>query len=112
MITYPPFLGYKLAKPEFVQRTLSAEELERIISTPLKSPSQSYIRDLFVFAVFTELSFIDLKQLTLKHIITEEDGSLWISMSRQKTDISFSLKLLGIPIRMYYGEIQRNKRCG
>lgn len=100
MITYPPFLGYKLGKPEFVQRTLSAEELERLISTPLKSPSQSFIRDLFVFAVFTGLSFIDLKQLTWKHIITEEDGSLWISMSRQKTDISFSVKLLDIPIRI------------
>lgn len=100
MITYPPFLGYKLGKPEFVQRTLSADELERMISTPLKSPSQSYIRDLFVFAAFTGLSFIDLKQLTWKHIITEEDGSLWISMSRQKTDISFNVKLLDIPIRI------------
>lgn len=100
MITYPPFLGYKLGKPEFIQRTLSAEELERLISTPLKSPSQSFIRDLFVFAAFTGLSFVDLKQLTWKHIITEEDGSLWISMSRQKTDISFNVKLLDIPIRI------------
>ncbi|TFD96311.1 site-specific integrase [Dysgonomonas capnocytophagoides] len=100
MITYPPFLGYKLGKPEFVQRTLSADEIERLISTPLKSPSQSFIRDLFVFAAFTGLSFVDLKQLTWKHIITEEDGSLWISMSRQKTDISFSVKLLDIPIKI------------
>ncbi len=100
MITYPPFLGYKLGKPEFIQRTLSAEELERLISTPLKSASQSFIRDLFVFAAFTGLSFIDLKQLTWKHIITEEDGSLWISMSRQKTDIPFNVKLLDIPVRI------------
>lgn len=100
MITYPPFLGYKLGKPEFVQRTLSAEELERLISTPLKSPSQSFIRDLFVFAAFTGLSFIDLKQLTWKDIVTEEDGSLWISMSRQKTDISFNVKLLDISIKI------------
>lgn len=100
MITYPPFLGYKLGKPEFVQRTLSAEELERLISTPLESSSQSFIRDLFVFAAFTGLSFIDLKQLTWKHIITEEDGSLWISMSRQKTDIPFNVKLLDIPIKI------------
>lgn len=100
MITYPPFLGYKLGKPEFIQLTLSAEELERLISTPLKSPSQSFIRDLFVFAAFTGLSFIDLKQLTWKHIITEEDGSLWISMSRQKTDIPFNVKLLNIPVRI------------
>ena len=91
MITYPPFLGYKLGKPEFIQRTLTAEEFERLISTPLKSTSQSFIRDLFVFAAFTGLSFIDLKQLTWKHIITEEDGSLWFFMSRQKTDIQFNV---------------------
>jgi len=100
MITYPPFLGYKLGKPEFQQRSLSAEEFERLISTPLKSTSQSFIRDLFVFAAFTGLSFIDLKQLTWKDIVTEEDGSLWISMSRQKTDIPFNVKLLDIPIRI------------
>lgn len=100
MITYPPFLGYKLEKPEFKQRTLSAEELERLISTSLKSSSQSFIRDLFVFAAFTGLSYIDLRQLTWKNIITEEDGSLWICMSRQKTDIPFHVKLLDIPIQI------------
>ena len=100
MITYPPFLGYKLGKPEFQQRSLSAEEFERLISIPLKSTSQSFIRDLFVFAAFTGLSFIDLKQLTWKDIITEEDGSLWISMSRQKTDAPFNVKLLSIPIQI------------
>ncbi|MDH6535551.1 site-specific integrase [Parabacteroides sp. 52] len=100
IITYPPFLGYKLGKPEFQQRSLSAEEFERLISTPLKSTSQSFIRDLFVFAAFTGLSFIDLKQLTWKDIVTEEDGSRWISMSRQKTDIPFNVKLLDIPTRI------------
>lgn len=100
LITYPPFLGYKLEKPEFQIRSLTAEEFERLISTPIKSTSQSFIRDLFVFAAFTGLSFIDLKQLTWKDIITEEDGSLWISMSRQKTDAPFNVKLLDIPIQI------------
>jgi len=100
MITYPPFLGYKWEKPEFQIRSLTAEEFERLISTPIKSTSQSFIRDLFVFAAFTGLSFVDLKQLTWKDIVTEEDGSLWISMSRQKTDSPFNVKLLSIPIRI------------
>lgn len=112
MITYPPFLGYKLEKPGFQNRALTAEEFERIISTPLKSPSQSFIRDLFVFAAFTGLSFLDLKQLTWKDIVTEEDGSLWISMSRQKTDAHFNVKLLDIPIQImekYKGIAGTNK---
>ena len=93
-------MGYKWEKPEFQIRSLTTEEFERLISTPIKSTSQCFIRDLFVFAAFTGLSFIDLKQLTWKDIVTEEDGSLWISMSRQKTDAPFNVKLLDIPIQI------------
>lgn len=41
MITYPPFLGYKLEKPEFQIRSLNAEEFERLISTPIESGKSS-----------------------------------------------------------------------
>lgn len=100
LITYPPFLGFKLKKPEFQIRSLTKEEFERLISTPLESQSQCFIRDLFVFAAFTGISYVDLKKLTLKDIITEEDGSLWICMSRQKTGIPFHVKLLDTPIKI------------
>lgn len=100
LITYPPFLGYKLKKPEFQIRSLTKEEFERLISTPLESQSQCFIRDLFLFASFTGISYVDLKKLTWKDIVTEEDGSLWISMSRQKTGIPFHVKLLDIPIKI------------
>jgi len=55
---------------------------------------------MFVFASFTGISYIDLKNLTWKEIILEEDGSLWISKSRQKTGISFSVRLLDISVRI------------
>jgi integrase len=100
LITYPPFLGFKLKKPEFQIRSLTKEEFERLISTPLESQSQCFIRDLFVFAAFTGISYVDLKKFTWKDIITEEDGSLWICMSRQKTGIPFNVKLLDIPIKI------------
>lgn len=99
-IISPPFLGYKLRKPDFQNRSLTAEEFERLISTPIKYESQCFIRDLFVFASFTGISYADLKQLTWKDIIRDEDDSLWISMSRQKTSVPFHVKLLDIPIRI------------
>ena len=55
---------------------------------------------MFVFAAFTGLPYVDLKQLTWKEIITEEDGSLWISTDRQKTGIPFHVKLLDIPMQI------------
>jgi integrase len=100
LISRPPFVGYKPEKPELQKRSLTKEELERIISNPIESASQCFIRDLFVFACMTGISHADLKNLTWKNIITEEDGCLWISMSRQKTGVPFNVKLLDIPIRI------------
>jgi integrase len=95
-----PFFGYKMERPVFQIRSLTANEFERIVSNPIQSPNHSFIRDLFVFSSFTGISYIDLKNLTWKEIIREEDGSLWISKSRQKTGIPFNVKLLDIPMRI------------
>ena len=57
LIPHHPFLGYKFTKPEFQIRSLPPEELERIISTSVQSASLNFIRDLFVFACFTGVSY-------------------------------------------------------
>ncbi|KAA6325967.1 Tyrosine recombinase XerC [termite gut metagenome] len=99
-ISRPPFEGFGLDKPQVQNRSLSAEELNRLISTPIQSCTQSFIRDMFIFSTFTGLSYADLKKLTGKDIITEEDGSRWISTDRQKTKTAFHVKLLNIPIQI------------
>jgi integrase len=100
LISHPPFFGYKLERPDFQIRSLTKNEFERLVSTAIQSPDLNITRDLFVFSAFTGLSYIDLKNLTWKQIITEEDGSLWISSSFQKTKIPFNVKLLDIPNRI------------
>ena len=100
LIVHPPFFGFKLKKPDFKIRSITKDEFKRLISTPLESKSLCFIRDMFVFAAFTGLPYVDLKQLTWKEIITEEDGSLWISTDRQKTGIPFHVKLLDIPMQI------------
>ena len=100
LVSHPPFFGYKLERPGFQIRSLSKEEFERLISTKIQSPNLSFVRDLFLFACFTGISYIDLKNLTQKEIITEDDGSLWISKSRQKTGTAFNVKLLDIPLQL------------
>jgi hypothetical protein len=84
LISRPPFMGYTPEKPELQKRSLTKEEFERLISTPIESANQCFIRDLFVFASFTGISYAYLKNFTWKNIVAEEDGSLWISMSRQR----------------------------
>jgi integrase len=99
-ISRPPFFGYRLERTKFQIRSLTAGELERLISTEIQAPDLCFVRDMFVFASFTGISFIDLRNLTWKEIIREEDGSRWISKSRQKTGIPFNVKLLDIPTQI------------
>jgi integrase len=95
-----PFAGFKPEKIEQQTRSLTREEFERLISTPLESTSLNFVRDMFLFASFTGISYIDLKNLTWKEIVTEEDGSRWISAFRQKTKVRFNVKLLDIPLKI------------
>ena len=100
IITRPPFEGYDTGKTETPNRSLTSEEFGRLMATPLKSATQSFIRDMFVFSSFTGLSYADVHKLSWKDIITEDDGSLWISADRQKTKTTFNVKLLDIPVRI------------
>ena len=57
----------------------------------------SYIRDIFVFASFTALSFVDIKELTTDDIV-EVNGEKWIISKRHKTKIPFQSKRIGIHV--------------
>lgn len=104
IITRPPFDGFELEKTELKNKSLTNDELDLLMQTPLKSGTQQFIRDMFLFSTFTGLAYADLHKLSWKDIITEDDGSLWISANRQKSHTEFNVKLLNIPIQImeYY----------
>jgi integrase len=54
---------------------------------------------MFVFACFTGLSYIDLKNLKMQNIVCE-NGSYWIRTKRQKTDVNSNIPLLPIPLNL------------
>ena len=104
IITRPPFDGFELEKTELKNKSLTNDELDLLMKTPLKSGTQRFIRDMFLFSTFTGLAYADVHKLSWKDIITEDDGSLWISANRQKSHTEFNVKLLNIPIQImgYY----------
>lgn len=59
----------------------------------------AYIRDIFVFASFTALSFVDIQELTNDDIV-EVNGEKWILSKRHKTKVPFQVKLLDIPLQI------------
>jgi hypothetical protein len=79
LISHPPFFGHKFERPKFQVHSLTTGELNRLISNPTDDLKLNFVRDIFILFCFIGISFIDLKNLTWKEVVTEEGGSLWIS---------------------------------
>lgn len=49
----------------------------------MKNKTYELVRDLFVFSIFTSLSYADVKNLTTDNLQTFFDGNLWIITRRE-----------------------------
>ena len=100
IITRPPFDGFELEKNKLKNKSLTNDELDLLMKTSLKSGTQRFIRDMFLFSTFTGLAFVDLKNLRHDNIVRKEDGKQWIVLNRQKTGSTSYIPLLNIPLRL------------
>ncbi|MBN9302525.1 MULTISPECIES: site-specific integrase [Dysgonomonas] len=100
IISRDPFYGFEAETAINKHKTLSKEELDQIMTIETPPGLQSISRDMFVFASFTGMSYIDVKNLTPEKIVTMEDGSKWIMDKRQKTGAPFHVRLMDIPLAL------------
>jgi len=99
-LQFNPFAGY-INSPESVDRGyLTEEEIQTLIEAPMKNKTYELVRDLFVFSVFTGLSYADVKNLTTDNLQTFFDGNLWIITRRRKTNTDSNIRLLDVPKRI------------
>lgn len=95
-----PFVNYIAEKLIKKRRHLTAEEFQKLLNTPIENKTLSRTRDMFVFSSFTGLSYADMKQLSEKHLIKENNGTLWIKIERQKTKTECNIRLLNIAVQI------------
>lgn len=100
IITADPFAGYEPKRPERVQKYLTADELHRLMTTPLHHPTLYQTRDLFLFSCYTGIPYGDMCRLSEDDLEIAEDGEVWIKTTRKKTKIDYELPLLDIPLRI------------
>lgn len=94
-LDYAPFFNYRISIQKKDRVYLTMEEIETIANTQFTKFRKNYelILDLFVFCIFTGVSYVDLKNL--KHDnLKQIDGELWLSFNRHKTGISCNIPLL------------------
>ncbi len=86
LITVDPFNGYKISCERVDRGYLSEDELATMMKKEFGSKRLEQVRDIFVFACFTGLAYIDLVNLRVDNIQKMFDGRLWIVTHRQKTN--------------------------
>ena len=112
LLRQDPFIGYTFEYSQTVPRFLSEKELKLMMGTPLPKSNLNLVRDVFLFSVFTGISFSDIRNLTEKNLAQAEDGTWWIHSARQKTGTPFHVPLLELPLELIekYRGITKNGR--
>lgn len=94
LIFIDPFNGYKISCERVDRGFLSEDELAKMMAKTFGSKRLEQVRDIFIFACFTGLAYIDLANLRVDNIQKMFDGRLWIVTHRQKTNTKVTVPLL------------------
>jgi site-specific recombinase XerD len=97
---HDPFLNFKIKMEEVNRTFLSENEITSLIDfNCIKMPSLLDVRDLFLFSCYTGLSYIDMANLKIKHLVFDS-GMYWIKTKREKTGIKSNIPLLDFPLQI------------
>jgi len=89
-----PFANYKSSLDQIERVKLTKNELSSIDDKSISNFRLNRVRDIFLFACYTGLSFVDLVSLNNNHIVIGMDGKKWIKLNRTKTGNLSSIPLL------------------
>lgn len=92
-----PFMNFRMTFEEVEREFLEQHELDTIMSKDFKIERLSCVRDILVFCCMTGLAFSDVKTLSKEHLVTDNEGELWIRKPRVKTKNMCNIPLLDIP---------------
>lgn len=73
-----PFVNYKIRLKRVDRGYLTEQELHKILKKKFTCKRLEQVRDVFIFACFTGLAYIDVRNLTKDNIRTSFDGKPWI----------------------------------
>ncbi len=105
-----PYANLKMSFEKSDRSYLELDEVHTIYNKKFESERLEKVRDVFIFACWTGLSYSDILDLTSDNLKTGIDGNLWIMSKRNKTGIKFNVRLLDIPKSIIdkYADKQKN----
>ena len=85
-ISKNPYNKFKVGLEETHREFLTLEELSRLEEKQIQIERLNAVRDIFVFACYTGLSYSDISKLNRNHIRIGSDKKEWIIIDRTKTN--------------------------
>ena len=92
-ILHNPFNGFRIHFERTNRVYLLQDELQRLHEVKLNN-SLCKMRDVFLFACYTGLSYTDISKLSKKNLKKGNDDLMWIYIKRNKTNIPSNIPLL------------------
>ncbi len=89
-----PFRNYKMKFEKFDRAFLSTLEIQKLEETIFTSTTLEKTKNIFLFACYTGLSYVDVKKLSKNHLVKGIDGRDWIHCIREKSQTSMKIPLL------------------
>lgn len=89
-----PFALYNLKFEEYDSDFLEKNEIDLMETLEIKEHGIRLVRDLFIFACYTGLSYIEVKLLKIGDIVKGIDGEKWIYVRRKKTNTPVKVPIL------------------
>ena len=94
LLTQNPYRTYKVKSMESNRDFLTTDEIKRLLQKEISIERLRVVRDIFVFACYTGLSFSDIEKLGPEHLFKGNDGEKWIIIDRTKTQTTCRIPLL------------------
>lgn len=108
-----PYQSFRVHFESVDREILTQEEIDIIYNKKFITGRLEQIRDVFIFACYTGLSYIDVSNLREDNIQEAFDGNLWVMTKRSKTNVNANIRLLDIPkeILAKYKGSQKDGKC-
>lgn len=87
-------MKFKLRHEKVERQFLTERGLGLIEKTTFKDAAVERVKDLFIFACYTGLSYVDVQQLKAEHLVKGIGGNDWLYNKRIKNDEPLRIPLL------------------
>jgi integrase len=89
-----PFPNFKCSLKPVNRGYLSQKEINVLYEKRLNIKRLEDVKNIFLFACYTGLAYVDISNLAKEHLVRKDDGSLWIITYRKKTGTRSPIPLL------------------